>query len=156
MGTMWLYVHQFFLFDHHTFSWEHHLMVLRMIPLPLSSVTIFLEIKCPHRVCDRTPEDACSLNRFSCTLRQDSDGMLILNIQTNHIFYAQVQGMMAVGEHSWCDFVIFTTKGVSVSLQRILFDNDYWKKSYYLNWLASMITALPQRLSARFTFLACH
>lgn len=132
-------------------------MVLRMILLPLSNVTFFfLEIKCPHRVCDRTPEDACSLNRFSCTLQQDSDGMLILNVQTNHIYYAQVQGMMAVGEHPWCDFVIFTTKGVSVSLQRILFNNDYWKKSYYLNWLASMITALPQRLSARFMFLACH
>ena len=31
---------------------------------------------------------------------------------------------MAVGLRPWCDFVVYTTKGVSV--QRIQFDNDYW------------------------------
>ena len=33
---------------------------------------------------------------------------------------------MAVGERPWCDFVVYTTQGISV--QRILFDNDYWNK----------------------------
>ena len=30
-----------------------------------------------------------------------------------------------MGERNWCDFVIYTTKGISV--QRIPYDNDYWK-----------------------------
>ena len=38
--------------------------------------------------------------------------------------YAQVQGQMAIGERMWCDFVVFTFKGVSV--QRIFFNRDYW------------------------------
>ena len=45
-------------------------------------------------------------------------------LRRNHIYFAQIQGQMAVGLRPWCDFVVYTTKGVSV--QRIQFDNDYW------------------------------
>ena len=31
---------------------------------------------------------------------------------------------MAIGERPWCDFVVFTLKGISV--QRIPFDKDFW------------------------------
>ena len=31
---------------------------------------------------------------------------------------------MAIGERPWCDFVIYTTKGVSV--QRVLFNKKFW------------------------------
>jgi len=34
---------------------------------------------------------------------------------------------MAVGDRPWCDFVVYTTKGISV--QRIEFDKDYWEKT---------------------------
>ena len=34
---------------------------------------------------------------------------------------------MAVGQRPWCDFVIFTTKGINV--ERIPFDNDYWQNT---------------------------
>ena len=32
---------------------------------------------------------------------------------------------MAVGGRTWCDFVIFTTKGISV--ERIVYDEHYWQ-----------------------------
>lgn len=32
---------------------------------------------------------------------------------------------MAIASRKWCDFVIFTTKGLSV--ERIAFDPDYWR-----------------------------
>ena len=32
---------------------------------------------------------------------------------------------MAIGERPWCDFVVFTGKGLSI--QRIEFDENFWK-----------------------------
>ena len=32
---------------------------------------------------------------------------------------------MGIGKRPWCDFVIYTTKGISV--ERVLFDEHYWK-----------------------------
>ena len=32
---------------------------------------------------------------------------------------------MAIGERPWCDFVVFTKKGISI--ERVLFDEEYWK-----------------------------
>ena len=46
-----------------------------------------------------------------------------------HHYYAQVQGQMAVGE--WCNFVLFTKKGISV--ERIKFDNSYRENDVLLN-----------------------
>ena len=106
----------------------------------------FLEIKCPYTVRDTTPEDACSSDGFCCTLQLNGDGIPVVNLRKNHIYYAQVQGQMAVGGRPWCDFVIFTTKGISS--QRILFDNDYWNKdllpklaSFYDNCIAPEIVS---------------
>jgi len=39
---------------------------------------------------------------------------------------------MAVGNRPWCDFVIYTTKGVSV--ERIHFDTNYWSNTLLLIW----------------------
>ena len=120
----------------------------------------FLDIKCPYKVRDRTPEDACSLDGFCCTLQLNSDGIPNLNLRKNHIYYAQVQGQMAVGQRPWCDFVIFTTKGTSV--QRILFDNDYWNKellpklaSFYDNCIAPEIVSLIHVLGLPLRDLRC-
>lgn len=33
---------------------------------------------------------------------------------------------MAVGDRVWCDFVIYTTKGLSI--EHITFDKDFWDK----------------------------
>ena len=79
----------------------------------------FLEIKCPYSQRNVTPLDACSASGFCCTA---TNGELCL--RRTHPYFAQVQGQMAVGKRPWCDFVIYTTRGVSV--QRIPFDQDYW------------------------------
>ena len=82
-------------------------------PTSTSQPYCFLEIKCPYTVRDRTPEDASSSDGFN------GDGIPNLSLRKNHIYYAQVLSQMAVGQCPWYDFVIFTTKGISV--QRILF-----------------------------------
>lgn len=79
----------------------------------------FLEIKCPYTSRNVTPIEACSQSGFYC---KASDGKL--NLKETHHYYAQVQGQMAIGERPWCDFVVFTLKGISV--QRIRFETAYW------------------------------
>ena len=80
----------------------------------------FLEVKCPYSQRNFTPADACSSPGFCCSL----DDSHKLRLRQNHRYFAQVQGQMAVGQRAWCDFVIYTTKGLSV--ERIKFDREYW------------------------------
>ena len=49
---------------------------------------------------------------FCCSSTSNS-----LTSKRDHAYYAQIQGQMAIGEHLWCDFVIYTSK--LLSIQRI-------------------------------------
>ena len=33
---------------------------------------------------------------------------------------------MAIGVHPWCDFIVYTSKGVSV--ERVHYDQEFWEK----------------------------
>lgn len=81
----------------------------------------FLEVKCPYSARDVTPVEACHIEGFYCTLNSEKH----LQLKTTHHYYAQVQGQMALGERSWCDFVVYTPFGISV--QHIVFDEAYWR-----------------------------
>jgi hypothetical protein len=69
----------------------------------------YLEIKCPYVHRDKTPLQACSDKKFCCT---EVNGDVTLC--RSHNYYCQVQGQMAIGNRPWCDFVIYTSKGLSV------------------------------------------
>ena len=67
-------------------------------------------------------------------------------LKRDHPYFAQIQGQMAVGERPWCNFVIYTTQGLSV--HRVLFDSDYWENtllpklvSFYDNCVAQEIVS---------------
>ena len=99
-------------------------------PLNFNQPFGFLEVKCPYSHRNRTPIEASSSSGFCCAI-QSSDSnhsnTQVLRLRQNHIYYAQVQGQMAVGGRPWCDFVIFTTKGICV--ERIAYDDGYWQKT---------------------------
>ena len=80
----------------------------------------FLEVKCPYSHRNHTLAEACEMPGFFCRLETCSDGTQQIKLRVNHSYYAQVQGQMAVGNRPWCDFVVYTTKDVSV--ERIDFD----------------------------------
>ena len=80
----------------------------------------FLEVKCPYSSRDLSPTEACSNSSFFCEL--DADGHPCL--KKSHAYYAQVQGQMAIGERPWCDFVVYTSKALTV--ERIYFNETYW------------------------------
>ena len=84
----------------------------------------FLEVKCPHSHRDKTPFEACSNATFCCSVQKRGDVDVPI-LKLNHPYYAQVLGQMAIGGRKWCDFVIFTLRGISV--ERIYFDPVYWQ-----------------------------
>jgi hypothetical protein len=43
----------------------------------------------------------------------------------DHNYYCQVIGQLAILELDWCDFVIWTKKGMAV--KRILFNQPFWE-----------------------------
>ena len=92
-----------------------------------SSVNHFglAEIKCPYKYRDLAPIDASKQSDFCCKLATRSDGTSVSELKRTHPYYSQIQGQLAVTERKWCDFVIFTNKGISV--ERIEYDHDFWE-----------------------------
>lgn len=80
------------------------------------------EYKCPYSARDFTPHEACeSLKGFYCKLENEK-----VKLQINNNYYYQVQGALAITGRNWCDFVVWTPKGLSV--QRISFDKQLWEE----------------------------
>lgn len=80
-----------------------------------------VEIKCPFSCRNMTPIQACSGNCF-CTLDLNGERLLL---KRSHNYYCQIQGKMAISGRSWCDFVVYTSKGLSVEC--INFDSHFWE-----------------------------
>ncbi len=83
-----------------------------------------VELKCPYTAAERglTPHEAAqSLKTFLC--KRTDDGSL--QLKRNHDYYHQVQGLLAITRRPWCDFVVWTPKGMSV--ERIRFDPVFWE-----------------------------
>ena len=83
-----------------------------------------VEYKCPYSARELTPSEACTqLSNFYCELDSDS-GKLLLK-QTHNYFY-QIQGVMAITNRKWCDFVVWTPKGISI--ERIKANPKFWEE----------------------------
>ena len=90
-------------------------------------------MKCPETKFQVTPLEACQDPNFFCEA---------VNGQWNHAYYTQVQGQMGSTGASWCDFIVYTRKGISV--ERIPFDATYWaslqhKLSTYMYYFTHFI-----------------
>ena len=81
------------------------------------------EVKCPSSKFDVTPEEACSDPSFCLELVNGSP-----RLKRNHEYYDQIQGQMALTGARWCDFVVYTSRGLNI--ERIPFDKERW--SYVL------------------------
>ena len=78
-----------------------------------------LEVKGPETKFQVSPLDACSDPKFFCERIGN-----MCKLKTTHAYYAQVQGQMGCTGAQWCDFVVYTKKGMSI--ERIAFDRGYW------------------------------
>ena len=82
------------------------------------------EFKCPFSKRNIAPQDACEDESFYCIYQNGS-----FCLKRNHHYYHQVQLQLYVGMdlYSWCDFCVFTLKGIEV--ERIYLDID-WCNTY--------------------------
>lgn len=99
------------------------------------------EVKCPYSKHHVTPLDACSDAKFFMDKTSDKE----CKLKVDHPYYAQVQGQMAVTGARWCDFIVFTSRGLYV--QRITFDPVFWAElnqklvSYYFTHFIKFASA---------------
>lgn len=95
-----------------------------------------IEVKCPETKFMVTPLDACSHEGF---FLENCNGQPKLKV--NHNYYKQVQGQLEITGAKWCDFVVYTSRGMSI--ERIRFDEQYWLnlqeslKNYYFTHFIS-------------------
>ena len=104
------------------------------------------EIKCAFSNRNVSPSEVCSSSGFCSTLETTSDGESCIKLRKDHMYFSQVQGQMAITKRPWCDFVIYTEKGLSI--ERIDFDSTFWEKAllpklidFYDNCLAPEIVS---------------
>ena len=86
-----------------------------------------LEIKCPYSIkgsltITLTPDKIANQYGKHFFMRRGENGLL--HLPTNHPYYAQVQGEMAVFSVEWYDFVVYSNHIVIVD--RIISDFSYW------------------------------
>ena len=99
------------------------------------------EVKCPYTKHHVTPLDACTDEKFFMKQTGDRE----CKLKEDHPYYAQVQGQMAVTGAKWCDFIVYTSKGIYV--QRIPFDPVFWAGleqkllSYYFDHFITFASA---------------
>ena len=91
-----------------------------LVDIPREEGSI-VEFKCPYTTAKEglDPVSAVkTLKTFFCKASVEGN----LELKRRHDYFYQVQGTMAITERSWCDFVAWSPKGMSV--ERIKFDQD--------------------------------
>ena len=78
----------------------------------------FLEIKCPSSIMNKTPLP----ENLPYLISQD--GKVVL--KENHMYFAQIQGQLAITKRHWCHFYVYSQAGCH--LETTQFDKSYWSK----------------------------
>ena len=92
------------------------------------------EVKCPSPKFNVTPEDACHDPNFF----YGEEGWKAV-FKTGTCLLCQAQGLMGLTGAQWCNFIVYTSKGLNV--EKITFDQDHWNTlseklcAYYLKYL---------------------
>ena len=76
-----------------------------------------LEVKCSEEYKDVDPADIIFISKTSPIFR-DTTGLI--RLRKDHSYYDQITMQMAMTTRSWCDFVLYTSKGLVID--RVYFD----------------------------------
>ena len=98
-----------------------------------------------------TPAEAVEQlkSKFACKLNSENGS---LQLKRSHNYYYQVQGQLAITGRPWCDFVMWTPKGMTV--ERIHFHAAFWEGvkmklvSFYRRAILPELT-LPRHISGQ-------
>lgn len=79
-----------------------------------------VEVKCSFSKRNVSPKEACMDTAFLCEIVDST-----FCLKKDHHYYAQIQGQLGITGAMFCDFVLYTKKGLGI--QRIMFDEMYWR-----------------------------
>lgn len=82
------------------------------------------EVKCPYSCRNLLPSEACLRPNFCSIIVHDVNSQPKVQLKRSHSYYSQVQGQLAISKRAWCDFIIYTEKGINI--ERIRYDQHYW------------------------------
>lgn len=95
-----------------------------------------VEIKCPYKYRSVTPKEAIDMGSDFC-LEKTAAGLCL---KRSHPYFQQIQGQMGLTGTKWCDFVVYTFKGLSI--ERVPFYPTVWdemkdnlEKFYFTSFL---------------------
>ena len=100
-----------------------------------------VEIKCPYSICESTPTS----ENLSYLVRVNEN---TTQLKTNTLYYAQVQGQLAVTATSMAWFFVYTHHGYHI--EKIMFDEEYWESilsnltQFWHQYLAPVILKLRE------------
>ena len=106
------------------------------------------EFKCPYTAQSMTPQEAAATSKPG-KFCSSVTGSGTLKLKANHNYYYQVQGTLAITKRQWCDFVIWTPKGMSV--ERITADSQFWESAKLKIVAFYKKAVLPELALPRFT-----
>ena len=83
------------------------------------------ELKSPHTLAKEsmTPQ-AAATSKKGFFYKVGPTGAI--ELRSNHDYFYQVQGTLAITKHSWCNFIVWTPTAFSV--ERISFDSKFWEE----------------------------
>lgn len=76
-------------------------------------------------VSKQTPHEACLDHHYHVYLNENNS----VKLKESSSWYIQIQGQMGVFKKQWCDFILYTRKGIAVD--RIHFDSHLYEKIVY-------------------------
>uniref|UniRef100_A0A1B6E7F7 YqaJ viral recombinase domain-containing protein n=1 Tax=Clastoptera arizonana TaxID=38151 RepID=A0A1B6E7F7_9HEMI len=107
-----------------------------------------VEIKCPSSAKNMTPEEAILAKKF--TFWKVTKTGEIGSVNENHNFYFQIQGQLLITHRKYCEFALWTPKGLK--LQHIEKNDQLWNEKmkmklemFYMNCM------LPELIDPRHT-----
>ena len=102
-----------------------------------------VEVKCPYASRDLTPFEAAQFHKDDKTFPLMKDnGRLVLKADCPHMIHVQAQ--MAITGAKWCDYILYTFKGMHV--QRVFYNENFWSSDilprvehFYFNHFAPYV-----------------
>ncbi|XP_071106878.1 uncharacterized protein [Haliotis cracherodii] len=82
-----------------------------------------VDVKCLFKYRDQHPCEICD-NQFYLKPHVKYDPVCINSLQTSHNYYHQVQGQLHVCDLNYCDFVVWSRKGIHI--ERVIKDTTFW------------------------------
>jgi len=110
-----------------------------------------IEVKCSEEYKDVDPKNICFISKNSCLVYDEGLDKVLLN--RKHSYYDQIQMQLALTCQTWCDFILYTNKGIVID--RIPFDEVVWSEScdrilsfYFNHMLDKLLVKQADKISS--------